>query len=155
MTSAAIFIYCVLMKSWFARLQSKRRGILRYITFWFSLLVILKLPVTLLLFSGLQYTVAGWFENLYRDSGVFSVFYNAALSFFCTFFLCIWKKWYGKLVPFLIYFSFDALLLTRGMIFFNGGWNLYCLMLVRTACLLIFMALEHKYPYNPPAKLKA
>ena len=152
MTSVAVFIYCVLMKRWFVQLKSKRRGILRYIVFWFILLVTLKLPVTLLLLAGWQYTFVGWFENLYRDSGVFSVFYNAALSFFCVFFICVLKKWYWKLVPFFIYFSFDAILLNRGILLFNDGWNIYYLMLVRAVCLILFIALENKYPYKSPTQ---
>ncbi|NPV93215.1 MAG: hypothetical protein HPY50_20835 [Firmicutes bacterium] len=150
MTSAAILFYCVLMKIWFVQLKNKRSGILRYITFWLILLVILKLPISLLLFLGMQHTIIGWFENIYRDSGVFSVFYNAALSFFGVFFICVLKKWYWKLVPFFIYFSCDAILLDKGILLFNGGWNLYYLMLVRTVCLALFIALENKYPYNPP-----
>jgi hypothetical protein len=152
MTSVAIFLYCLLMKTWFARLKGKPGGILRYITLWLILLVILKLPVSLLLLSGMQYTMAGWFDNMYRDAGVFSVFYNAALSFFCLFFIGVLKKWYWKLVPFLIYFSLDALLLDRGILFFNGGWTIYHLMLVRAACLSLFIALERKYPTAPPAQ---
>jgi len=148
-TSVAVFLFCILMKIWFAQLQSKRSGILRYTTFWFVLWVILKLPISVLLLLGLQYTFVGWFENVYRDAGVFSVIYNAALSLVCFFFICILKKWYWKLVPFLIYFSCDAILLNRGMLFFNGEWNLYYLMLVRSICLLLFIALENKYPYNP------
>ncbi|MCG9969943.1 hypothetical protein L9W92_18265 [Pelotomaculum terephthalicicum JT] len=125
MTSVVIFFYCILMKIWFVQLKSKRSGILRYITFWFILLVILKLPESFLLLSGMQYAIVGWFENLYRDAGVFSVIYNAALSFLCVFFICILKKWYWKLVPFFICFSFDVILLNKGILFFNGGWNIY------------------------------
>jgi hypothetical protein len=152
MTSVAIFSYCVLMKTWFIQLKNRRSGILRYITFWFILLVILKLPVSLLLFFGMQNTIIGWFENIYRDSGVFSVFYNATLSFFCAFFICVLKKWYWKLVPFFIYFSCDAILLEKGILLFSGGWNIYYLMLVRSVCLTLFIALENKYPYNPPPR---
>ncbi|HML90180.1 MAG TPA: hypothetical protein PKA28_17200 [Methylomusa anaerophila] len=149
MTSVAIFIYCLLMKIWFGQLQSRRRGILRYITFWFILLVILKLPESFLLLTGMQYAIVGWFENLYRDAGVFSVIYNAVLSFFCVFFICILGNWYWKLVPFFIYFSFDAILFDRGILFFNNGWNIYYLMLIHSVCLVLFTALENKYPYNP------
>ena len=148
MTSVAIFVYCLLMRAWFGQLKSKRSGILRYITFWFILLVIMKLPVSVLLLSGIQYTTIGWFENLYRDAGVFSVFYNAGLSFVGVFFICLLKKWYWKLVPFFIYFSFDYLLLDRGILLFNCGWNIYYLMLVRSVGLTLFIALENKYPYT-------
>jgi hypothetical protein len=92
--------------------------------------------------------VRRWFENMYRDSGVFSVFYNAALSFLCTFFICVLKKWYWKLVPFFIYFTCDAILLHSGIIFFSGGWNIYYLMLVRVLCLTLFMALKNNTPIN-------
>jgi len=150
MTSLGVFCYCVLMQRWFGRLKRSRRGIFRYITFWFVLLVLLKLPVSILLIFKMQYTYVGWFENIYRDSGVFSVFYNAALSFVCVFFICILKKWYFKLVPFVIYFSCDVLLLANGVLFFHGGWNIYYLILARIASLMVFVALEDKYPYNSP-----
>lgn len=149
MTSVGIFGYCVLMQKWFIKLRSNRRGVLRFITFWFVLLVLLKLPVSILLLTGTQYTYVGWFVNLYRDSGVFSVFYNAALSFFCIFFL--FKKRYWRLMPFLIYFICDALLLANGILFFQGGWNIYCLMLARIVSLMLFITLEKKYPYDPYA----
>lgn len=154
MTSVVIILYCFLVKLWFGQLKSKRGGILRYITFWFGLLVILKLPESFLLLSGMQYAIVGWFENLYRDAGVFSVFYNMALSLVSVFFICILKKWYWKLFPFIIYFSGDAILWNKEILFFNGGWNIYYLMLVHVVCLALFIALENKYPYNYVAQLK-
>lgn len=71
------------------------------------------------------------------------------MTFPSVFFICILGKWYWKLVPFFIYFSFDAILLVKGILFFNGGWNIYSLMLLRTVCLTLFIALENKYPYSP------
>lgn len=120
MTSAAIFFYCIFMKSWYLQLKNRRRTFLRFITLWFALLVIMKLPVSILLLTGLQYTYVGWFENIYRDSGVFSVFYNAAVSFICALFLCVLKKWYWKLASFILYFTCDALLMEFDLLFFHG-----------------------------------
>jgi hypothetical protein len=148
MTSAAIFSYCVFMKAWYAQLKNKRRTFLRFITLWFALLIIMKLPVTALLLTGMQHAYVGWFENTYRDSGVFSVFYNAAVSLGCAFFICVLKKWYWKLVPFLLYFTGDAVLTGLGLLFFSGGWNIYYFMLTRPLCLILFIALENKYPYK-------
>ncbi len=152
MTTVGGFGYLALMQKWYFRLSSNRTGVLRFITFWFALLVILKLPISMLLLTGTQLTYIGWFENLYRDSGVFSVSYNTALTFLCTFFIFVLKKWYWKLIPFLIYFVCDRILLSQGILLFYDGWNIWYLMLVRCVSLGAFIGLERKYPYNPASR---
>ena len=152
MTAVGGFCYLALMQKWYFRLSSNRTHVLRFITFWFALLVLLKLPISTLLLTGTQLTYVGWFENLYRDSGVFSVFYNAVLTFPCTFFFCVLRKWYWKPVPFLIYFVCDSILLSQGILLFYDGWNIWYLMLVRCISLGAFIALERKYPYHPAGR---
>lgn len=96
MTSIAIFSYCVLMKAWYTQLKNRRHTLLKFITFWLALLVIMKLPVSILLLAGMQHTYVGWFEDSYRDSGIFSVIYNGAVSLCCSIFICVLKGWCWK-----------------------------------------------------------
>jgi hypothetical protein len=152
MTGAAIFLYCVITKQWHARLDDKRFRILRYIAFSYALWTVLYTPTIPLLLAEKQHFSAGWFENSYLDSAMFAFVYDAFLSFICIYFICILKKWYWKLVPFAFCFACDITLMISGHLFFSGGWNMFYLILLRTICLSLYIALESKYSYRPPAK---
>lgn len=146
MSGAAVFIYCVLMRFWYSKLEDSK--ILRFISFSSAYSLIMFLPAVTLLLIGNQFYSVGIFTDKYRDSVIFSFALHAALGPPGILFLCVLKRWYWKFMPLVIIFTCDLLLVAFGLLKFLNGWNVYCLMIIRIICLIIFIRLEKKYSYD-------
>jgi len=147
MSGLGIFIYCIVMRFWYSRLEDN--NFLRFITFSSVFTLFMLLPSVLLLLAEKEFYTVGIFANVYKDSILFSLFYDAVISPLCVLFICQLKRWFWKLVPFALIFLGDYLLMVLGILNFINGWNIYYLILVRTICVLTFLQLENKYSYKP------
>lgn len=150
MSGAAIFIYSIVMRFWYSKFENIK--ILRFFTFSFMFSIIIFLPHAILLLTGNEFYSVGIFTDYFRDSIFFAFLLHSALAPLSIPFLCILKKWYWKLVPFIIFFASYFILMAYGILNFRNGWNLYCLILIQTICLLIFIGIEKKYSYKPALK---
>lgn len=142
MTAIVIFLFQVISKTWFVIMNQKRHGLPRLITFFFVAFVIIHVPLPLLLIFGKQYYIVGLTENLYRSSAIFILFFHLVESFLLVFFVCILKKWYWKLAPFIIAFAIESTLAIMNILIFHDGWNLFYTLLVRSISLIVFILLE-------------
>lgn len=154
MTGIIALLFCNIMKDWYLKQEEYRYRVLRYVMFSMILWFIIFEPGALLLLAEKQINSVGFFENIYRDSVTFAFIYTAGLSFISAYFICILKKWYWKLVPFFVCAIGDIILMQTGNLLFYGGWNIYYLLLTRTICLLLFIALEKRYSYKPAVGFK-
>lgn len=146
MSGLAIFIYCIVLRFWYSKLEDNR--FLRFITFSCVFSILILLPSILLLLSGKEYYSIGISEDMYKDSVLFSLLYYSVISPLCVFFICQLKSGW-KLIPFVLIVLGDFILMTLGILIFINGWNFYYLILVRIISVLIFLQLENKYNYNP------
>lgn len=149
MTDIAIFLYGIIVKKWFTKLNQHMNGFPRYITFYFIFELIIHSPFVFLLLSRKIYFSFGWDENIYRDSTLLSVIYHSFLSFICVFFVCFLQKSFWKMVPILIFLLSDLILIRMNILVIQDGWNFFYLALIRTICLVTCILLE-KYTLKTP-----
>lgn len=149
LTGVAIFTYCSLTRIWVSKLNGQRSGILWYITLAYVLWTIIYTPTVPLLLMGKQHLSVGLFGNMFLDSAMSTFIYHGILSFVSIVFLHVLKKWYWKMVPFLLFIIDDIILTKTAHLLFNGGWNIFYLMLLQAACLGLFIVLEHKNSRKP------
>ena len=93
MTGGGIFIYQILIKIWFEKMNSIRHGLLR---------ISLHYPIPILLLLGKQYYHVNWVQDMYLSSTMFIFCYQLVETFMLIFFVCVLKKWFWKLVPFIV-----------------------------------------------------
>lgn len=149
MSGVAVFLYCIIMRFWYSKLEDNKFKILRFFTFSSMFTIIMFLPTATLLLADKEFYRVGIYTNLYKDSITFSFLFDVTVSPLSITFLCILKKWYWKLVPFIIFIAGDLLFMSFGILNFLNGWNIFYLIIIRAICLLIFIKIEEKYSYNP------
>ena len=142
MTGIAVVFCLTIFKMWAPRWNDKQHTFLRNITFYFLSLLFIHLPTTLLLLFERQHFSIGWVENFYKDSILFAFIYHGGMSFVYVVFICILKKWPWQLTPILIFLLSDYILVSMNILFFQDGWNLPYLTLLRTISLVIVTLLE-------------
>ena len=142
MTALAIFIYQVLTKTWFITINKIQPRLLRISTFYFVGFVLLHYPIPIILLLGKQYYNVNWVEDLYLSSTLFIFAYQLVESLILVFFVCILKKWFWKLMPFIIAFVGQGILVKLNILVFQDGWNLLYTMLVYFISITSFIIIE-------------
>lgn len=148
MTLFVIFFYQVFIKIWFNQMNIVRHGLVRFSTFYFVGFVILHYPIPILLLLGKQYYNVHWVQDLYLSSTMFIFAYQLVETFILVFFVCILKKWFWKLVPFIVAFIGQSILVNLDILVFRDGWNLLYTILVYFISITMFILIE-KYSLNP------
>jgi hypothetical protein len=148
MTALAIFIYQILTKKWFEKINCTRYGWLRTSTFYFTGFVILHYPVPILLLLGKQYYNVHLAHDIYLSSTIFSFSYQLVEAFILVLCVCVLRKWYWKFVPFIVSFIGQCILANLKILVFQNGWSLFYTMLINFICLTAFILIE-KYSLNP------
>lgn len=147
MTGAAVFLVLAILKTWFPIMNQKRHGFPRFITLYFVSLVIIHIPFPLLLLLDKQYYSMDLTENLYRSSIIFILSYHLIEAFILVAFLYL-NTWYFKLLPFIISFAGQSVLVTRGILIFQDEWNLFYTILIYAIAITICILVE-KYTLKP------
>ena len=119
MTGLAIFVYQILNKMWFIKLNKMPNELLRICTFYFVGFVLLHYPIPIILLLGKQYYNVYWAEDRYLSSTKFIFVYQLVESLFLVSFVCVLKKWYWKLGPFLIAFVGQTILVYSNILVFQ------------------------------------
>lgn len=148
MTGTGIFIYQVIVKAWFRKMNSIRHGLWRISTFYFVGFVILHYPIPILLLLGKDYYNVNWVQNFYLSSTMFIFCYQLVEAFILVYFVCVLKNWFWKLVPFIVAYVGQSLLAKMNILVFLDGWNLSYTVLVYFICITTFILIE-KYTLNP------
>lgn len=154
MSAIIVVAFLLISRSWFVEMDRSRRGLVRAVTFFFIGLVIIHLPMPFLLLAGKQYYrmefIAGLVGNPYRTSIMFIFTYHMIECILLVFFVCMQKKRYFKLVPYITAFAGQTLLAKMNILRFQGGWNLLYTILAYALTLTVFILVE-KYMWRPEA----
>lgn len=142
MTGAAILVYQILTKLYFRKITPIKSKLVRTITFYLVGFVLLHYPIPIILLLGKQYYNVNWVENLYLSSTMFIFTYQLIEALVLVFCVCILKKWYFKLIPFIIAFTGQYILMDLNILVFREGWNLLYTMVVYSISLLSFIIIE-------------
>ena len=148
MTGFAIYIYQIFTKVWFIKMNKLQHGLLRISTLYFVGFVILHYPIPIILLLGKEYYNVNWVQDIYLSSTMFIFSYQLVETLILVFFVCVLNKWFWKLVPFIVAFVGQSILVNLNILVFQDGWNLFYTILVYYICIATFILIE-KYTLNP------
>lgn len=141
-TGILAFVFLYVSKIWYCKLERKRHKFLRSITFFFVAFGLIQFPTSMFLIFEKHYYAIGWVQDKYLDTILFTFIYDAWISLLYIVFVCILQKWYWKLIPAIIFFLSNSMLVYLNILIFQDGWNLFYLSIIHTVGFLIFILLE-------------
>ena len=141
MTGIAVVIYMTISKKWFYKIFNQHSKLLRNLTFYLILWLILIGPSLVLLILGRQHYGIGLFDNYYLDNIYLSVPYHMVLSLILLIFLNL-KSPYWKITPFVIVLVSNLILSSVSILTFYNGWNVFYLTQLQFLCLEFYILLE-------------
>lgn len=148
-TVVGILSFC---SKWFPKMNKNRYGLIRAITFYFVAMIIIHIPTPILLLLEKQYyqisLVNRLFVDLYLSSIIIIFFYNLIESILLVLFTCILKKWYWKVMPFIISITVQSILARMGILIMENGWNLLYTLIIYETFIAAFILIE-KYTLKP------
>jgi hypothetical protein len=143
MTALCALVYQIFTKFWFQKINKiQRPGLLRISTFYFVGFVLLHYPMPITLLYGKEYYNVNWVQDRYLSSTMFIFSYQLVESLALVFFVCVLNKWFWKLVPFIIAFVGQSILVHRKILVFQDGWNLFYTMLIYFISIATFILIE-------------
>jgi hypothetical protein len=142
MTGTGAFIFFIVVKRWFFKLQESTHRFYRGFSFFMISWVIMQGTTVLLSLFQKQHYIIGFVQNIYRDDILFSVPYQIFLSLIYVFFIFAHSKWYWKLSPLIINLLMDGIFLSMKILIFKGNWNFFYLAILRIIGFVIFILLE-------------
>ena len=142
MTALSIFIYQIITKAWFIKMNKMQHGLLRISTFYFVGFVILHYPIPIILLLEKQYYNVNWVQDVYLSSTMFIFAYQLVEAIILVLFVCVLRKWYWKLVPFFVAFAGQSILVSLNILVFQDGWNLVYTMIAYFASISTFILIE-------------
>jgi len=89
-----------------------------------------------------EFVVLGLFDSYAYKTGLFTSPWAQNI------FVCILKKWFWKLVPFVIAFVGQSILVKLNILVLQDGWTLFNTMLVYFMSIMTFILIEN-YSLNP------
>jgi hypothetical protein len=152
MTFIAVVISLTVFHKWFAKMNQKRYGLTRAITFYFVAMLIIHIPAPILLLLGKQYyqldLVNKMFGNLYLSSIIIVFFYHLIEAFLLVIFTCILKKWYWSILPVIISIAVQIIFVKMNILIIKEGWNLIYTLLIYEVFIVAYILIE-KYTLKP------
>ena len=142
MSAIIVVAFLVIAKKWFVKLNHTRHGFVRAATFYFVALIIIHIPHPLLLLLWKQNNNVSLVNDIFRSSTLFVFVYHLIECFLLVLFVCVLKKWFWKLVPFVIAFVVQSTLAGINILVFHNGWRLLYTLMIYAICLGIFMLIE-------------
>lgn len=152
MTTISTVIILLVDYKWFTKMNQKRYGLTRAITFYYVAMIVIHTPAPILLLLGKQYyklsLVNNIFKNLYLSSIVIIFFYHLIESFLAVLFTCKLKKWYWKIAPFIISIVSQSIFAKLGILVIEDNWKLIYSLSIYEIFIAIFILIE-KYTLKP------
>lgn len=152
MTAITAVTFLLICKYWFPKMLKKPYGVTRVLTYYFVAMLIIHTPAPILLLLGkLRYHldfVYNMLGDLYLSSTIIIFFYHLVESLIMVLFTCVLKKWYWKVVPFVISITVQSLLAKANILVFNEGWNLAYTLLIYEIFIAVFILIE-KFTLKP------
>ncbi|OGO78142.1 MAG: hypothetical protein A2Y23_11370 [Clostridiales bacterium GWB2_37_7] len=158
MTFIAVVIFLSIYHQWFTKMNQRRYGSTRAITFYFVAMIIIHFPAPLLLLLGKQYyqisLINNLVGNLFLSSIIIIFFYHLIEAFLLVLCTCVLKKWYWKLLPFIISVIVQISFVKMNILIIKNSWSLVYTLLIYELFIAIFILIE-KYTLKPDfSKLK-
>lgn len=152
MSTILVIVYLLIVKYWFGKMNEVRHGVPRTLTFYFIGMLLLHLPSPFLLIWWKESYYLNFVENLTGDMYLTSIIiiftYHLIHSVLLTLFVCVPKKWYWKLVPFIITPIVQSTFYRMGILRLHNGWTLFYSILCYLVAQLIFLLIEN-YTLKP------
>ena len=146
MTFITVVIFLSIANKWFSKMNQNCYGLTRAITFFFVAMVIIHIPAPILLLLGKQYyqlnIINNLFGNLYRSSIMIIFLYHLIESLLLVLFTCILKKWYWKILPFIISLVAQITFAKMNILIMEDGWNLLYTLIIYEIFIAIFILIE-------------
>lgn len=144
--------YMLISRHWFSKMNQKRYGLVRALTYYFVAILIIHMPAPLLLLLGKQRYQIGMVNNLignlYRSSIIIIFNYHLIESFVLVLFACILKKWYWKLSAFIIFPVVEIIFVKMNILILEDGWKLIYTIFIYEVSIAAFILIE-KYTLRP------
>ncbi|MGE5678093.1 MAG: hypothetical protein ACM3ZR_08560 [Pseudomonadota bacterium] len=152
MSAINVIVFMLVTDKWFNKMNQQRSGKIRATTFFFIALIVLHTPTPILLLLGKQHAEIGFINslvgNFYRSSIIIAFTYHLIASLIFVIFVCVLKKWYWKLVPFIFSISVLSISAKMNILIMDNGWKLSYTLLIQQILIAIFILLE-KYTLKP------
>lgn len=146
MTIITVVTILSIDNKWFVKITKRCHGSTRAITFYFVAMLIIHIPAPILLLLGKQYyrinLINNLFVNLYLSSIIIIFFYHLIEAFLLVLCTCILKKWYWKVMPFIISIVAQSLFVKMGILIIGNGWNLVYTLFFYEIFIAIFILIE-------------
>lgn len=152
MTFIAVVTSLSIFHKWFTKMNQKRYGSTRAITFYFVAMIVIHIPAPVLLLLGKQYyqisLINNLFGNLYLSSIIIIFFYHLIESFLLVLCTCILKKWYWSLLPIIISIAVQSIFVKLNILIIKDSWNLVYTLIIYEIFIAAYILIE-KYTLKP------
>lgn len=151
MSAINVIAFMLISSNWFHKMNRQRSGKTRAITFFFIALIVVHTPTPILLLLGKQHAQISFInrlvDNFYRSSTIIAFAYHLVVSFIFVIFICVLKKWYWKLIPFIFSITVLSVSAKMNILVMDNGWKLAYTLLIQQLLIVAFILLE-KYTWN-------
>lgn len=152
MSAINVIAFMLIAGKWFYKMNRQRSGLTRATVFYFIAMILVHTPAPILLLLGKQHAQIGFIYrmigNFYRSSTIIVFAYHLVVAFIYVLFVCVLKKWYWKLVPFIFSISAICIFAKMNILIFDDGWKLAYTLLIQQILIAVFILME-KYTLKP------
>jgi hypothetical protein len=146
MTAIIVIGILLIDKKVFTRMKQRCSGIKRSAIFYFVAMIIIHTPAPVLLLLGKQYyqisLINSLTGDLYLTSIIIIFFYHLIEAFLLVLFTCILKKWYWKVLPFIISIVVQSIFLKMGILVLQEGWKFIYMLIIYQIFIAAFIFIE-------------
>ena len=151
MSAITVVSFILISKYWFLKMNKKRQGLTRILTFYFVAMIIIHIHTPLLLLLGKQYYQISFINNLignmYLSSITIIFIYHLIESFLLVLFVGILKKWYWKSLAFIISPVVQIIFTKMNILILEDRWKLVYTIFIYEICIALFILIE-KYTWE-------
>lgn len=137
-------ICCFLISvKWYSKLTAKITWVVRFITIYFSgILIQSSIVFILVALLDLYHYEIGWFENESQDHIAFVTAYIMFLSSILSSLATFELKWLWKIIILIPTLLFDYLLFWFGILNLSAGWSLWYFIFIRLFFLVLLVSIN-------------
>lgn len=152
MSVIIVVIFSLISMKWFRKMNRERYGLTRKIILYFVAMLIIHIPSPFLLLLGKQHYQMSFINNLvdnmYRSSIIIIFIYHMLEAFLFVLLVCGPKRWYWKIMPYIISIVTQTIFVKMNILILKDGWKLAYTIFFYQISIAIFMLLE-KYTLKP------
>lgn len=141
-----VIAFMIISKKWFYKMNRERYGLTRAITFYFAAFIFIHIPAPVLTLLGkLHYQLSfvnNIFGNFYRSSIMVSFTYHLIITGIFVYCVCILKKWYWKMIPYMISIVIPTIFAKVHILVISDDWRLIYYIIIELISITAFILLE-------------